>query len=396
MLLLLLLAAQAPSARAGDAPTPDASAPNVGPRGILVVVCESHDRVLAHWLRAASEGRIPRSGVTVVHFDAHPDLAVPDRAVPRGWPADPDELMASVNIASFQLAAVRIGLVDRITWLRPDFSNQLPDGPRTFRVGLAEGAVRVDDPSDYYVLDEGWAPRAALVDPVPADVRVLSLEQALRERSLADGPVIFDIDLDGFATLNPASERLRRAGLRDADVERIRTLFAPERLGLAADPTTRIAELTELTDAVAALSALELAELPGALVVLWKRGLGPGDLFVLYRILSRADDGSAFDVLLEDGRQVVGLPEHRAPLGEIERTARALAGLVQRGALRPALITIARSVEDGFTPAESWPQIESALMRALRDALGDFELRYDARVRPLQRATPGLRRASPH
>jgi hypothetical protein len=361
-----------------------------------IVICEPHHRVLAHWIQAALEQRIPESGVAVVHFDAHPDLAVPEREIPRAWPPLPGPLMASVDIATFQLAAVRIGLVDRITWLRPSWANQLPDGERRFRVGLAKGAVRVDDPSDYYVLDEGWAPRAALMDPVSVDVRVLTLERATREGSLANGPVIFDIDLDGFATLNPASERLRAAGLRDEEIARIRSMFAPQRLGLAEDPETRIAELAELMSAIEAFAELRFRELPRALVVLWRRGLGPSDLFALYRILSRAGDAAAFDVLLEDGREVVGLPEHAAVDAEVERTAVALAGLVQRGALKPSLITIARSVDDGFTPRAAWPQIEATLLRAFHDALGDFELRYDTGVRPLRGATPERPRSPRH
>src|SRR3990172_8295770 len=151
--------------------------------------------VLALWLRAAREGLLPSSGVQVVHVDAHPDLAVPVLPIPRGN-RDPAFLVSRVDIASFILAAARAGLVERVVWLRSDFSFQLPDGARTLHLGaLDSGLLRVDDPSDFYILDEGWAPLPALADPVSVELDVLPLSEAGRRPSLASGAVILDIDL---------------------------------------------------------------------------------------------------------------------------------------------------------------------------------------------------------
>ena len=383
---LALLLAHATPGRAQPPTEPGISQmPTAAPR-VEVVICESHDRALAHWVRAALAGKIPERGVTVVHFDAHPDLAAPSAPVARDWPPQPGRLMSSVDISSFQLAAGRIGLVDRVVWVRPSWATQLPDGERRFQVGLAEGAVRVDDESDYYVLDGGWSPSATLRDAVPVEVRVLPLEAAVRELQLADGPTIFDIDLDGFATRSPAADRLRASGLRDVEIARIRAMFAPESLGLADDPVTRIEQIEALTSAVEALGALRILELPRALYTLFERGLGLGDLYALYRILGKADTSASIDVLLEDGRQVVGLPEHRAGKAGFARTAAALADLLRSGSVQPVLITIARSARDGFTPPESVRAIEAVLSRELADALGDFELRYDEDVSDLPAA----------
>ena len=49
---------------------------------VRVVICGSHDRVLAHWLQAVEDGILPASGLQVVHVDAHPDLAVPKQPLP--------------------------------------------------------------------------------------------------------------------------------------------------------------------------------------------------------------------------------------------------------------------------------------------------------------------------
>jgi len=350
-----------------------------------VIVCSSHHHVLSHWLLAAERGAIPSAGITVVHFDAHPDLAVPPRPLQREWRSRPGLLVAASDIASFQLAAAWVGLVSRVVWLRPAWAEQLADGPRRFRVGYAaDGAMRVDDPSDYYVLDGAWAPGPSLRDAVDLRVDVLTLARAASGGLHEPEAPILDIDLDGFATRNPSADRVRALGVSDADIARLRATFAPRNLALGEAPQERIASLERLLGAVAAAARGSLVERASALWTLWRLGLGPGDLYHLQGLVSGdALRGLPLDVLLEEGRRVVGIPERPPDPAEIEATAAHLADLLRRGALRPRLVTIARSVDDGFTPAAAWPAIERRTLQALRDALGPIEVRYDRGVRPV-------------
>jgi hypothetical protein len=356
-----------------------------------VVICGPHDRALAHWIAAVTSGRLPREGVTVVHVDAHPDLSLPRAPFPRGFRDDARAVLAHTHIASFQLAAVRMGFVDEIVWLRPRWAETFPDGPRTFQMGeLASGELAVDDPSDHYVLDEGWAPGAALRDTQPVQFRVIPLDTAAQTGLLAASPVILDIDLDVFATRNPYADRLRRAGFTDADLDALRRIFTPSGLALASDPATRVAEVRALTDAVAALANGEWTSLPSALVVFWQRGIGPGDLASLYEITSRASlSAASLDALFADARQVIGLPERAADPAEIAATAQQIRALLETGALRPALVTIARSVGDGFTPRDAWPLIEWSLLNSLQAALPPGAVvRFDAGEAPAPYAPP--------
>ncbi len=361
------------------APVVGAARESEGRPPVRVVICGSHDRVLAHWLQAAAEGILPDSGLQVVHVDAHPDLAVPKQPLPESGVRDPARLLGAVDIASFQLAAVHAGLVERVVWLRPEFASQLPDGPRDFLLGtVASGLPRVDDPSDYYVLDEGWAPREALRNPVRVRIQVVSLRDAQDGLDLAPGPTVLDIDLDAFATHNPAADRLRAAGLSDPDLEALRGMFAPEQLGLAVDPPQRIEQLEGLMTSVEALGSGSLVRWPGALWTLWRRGLTPRDLYRLHGILGDLSQGASTEQLLADGRELVGLPEHtQVSPEEIAARARAIGDLLRSGKLRPSLVTIARSVEDGFTPRREWPRIEWTLLRELAATLGGARIRFD-------------------
>jgi hypothetical protein len=216
--------------------------------------------------------------------------------------------------------------------------------------------------------------------------RVMPLDAAATGL-LAASPVILDIDLDVFATRNPYADRLRGAGISDADLDALRSIFAPDGLGLAADPSTRVAEVQALTDAVAALANGRWTAVPAALVVFWQRGIGPADLWALYGIVDRASSSpTSLDALLEDARQVIGLPERRADPAEIAATAQQIRALLETGALRPALVTIARSVRDGFTPRDAWPLIEWSLLRELQAVLPpDAVIRFDVGEGPAPR-----------
>lgn len=359
---------------------------------IEVVVAGPHDRALAQWIAAVRDGRLPREGVTIVHVDAHPDLSLPQGAFPRGFSADTAAILAKVDIASFQLAAVRLGVVDEIVWLRPSWAETFPDGERTFSMGvLANGQLAVDDPSDHYVLDAGYAETALLSDTQPVRLRVMTIADAAKQGGLlAESPVILDVDLDAFATWNPWAERLRRSGVTDAELDRLRAIFHPSGLALSADPKTRVAEVDALIASVAALAEGRWSAMPDAAASFWARGIGPLDLYALYRIFERASgDPASIDALLRDGREVVGLPERRADPDEIAATASQIGALLEQGKLRPALVTIARSVDDGFTPREAWPQIEWALLSELARVLPPgTKIRFDAGQTPAPRPGP--------
>lgn len=350
---------------------------------VRVVICASHNHALRHWLLAAQEGRIPEADVSVIHFDAHPDLAVPPRPLRRAWRADPGRLVLATDIASFQLAAAWVGLVSRVTWLRPDWAHQLPDGTRSFHVGaLPDGHLRVDDPSDYYVLDGAWAPTSALHDAVSVEVRVLPLSEAATA-GLRNAPSdILDIDLDGFATRNPAAERLRAAGFSDAQLDELRAAFAPAKLNLGSTPEERIAGLKRLMEAVSAAVQGSWSSRLAAAWTLWRSGLSLGDLWNLRGLSSGPAAGMPLHALLEDGRSLVGLPEFAPDPAELERSESRLGSLLTSGAIRPRLVTISRSVDDGYAPAASWPATERRTLAMLEQGLGPLDVVYDQGLRP--------------
>jgi hypothetical protein len=347
-----------------------------------VIVCDSHHAALRYWLEASASGRLPEGGVTVIHFDAHPDMSAPPVPIQRAWRARPGALVAAVDIASFQLAAAWVGLVNRVVWLRPSWAFQIPDGEHHFHVGIGpDGRLQTDAPFDYYVLDGNYAPTTQLRDAVDLELRVMPLEAAGRE-PLDHDPVILDVDLDGFATRSPAADRLRAVGYSDDELARIRGAFARDHLALPEDPAARVKSLQSLLDALDAVANGGGAAKLGGAAELWWLGVPAADLWFLYGLVSDTERGLPVEALLEEGRNLVGLPEHAPAAPEIEATARRLAGLLAAGAVRPALVTVARSANDGYTPSAAWPAIEWRFLQALRSVRPDVEVRYDRGLQP--------------
>jgi hypothetical protein len=235
------------------------------------------------------------------------------------------------------------------------------------------------------VLEGYYAPTSALRDAVPLELAVHALPAARPGVALHTGPAILDVDLDGFATRNPAADALRAAGFSDAELARIRQTFARDRLALPDDPEGRRAALERLLSALDSVASGGLAaQLAGAARVWWM-GVRAADLWFLYGILADPARAGSAESLREHGLVLVGLPERAADPAEIRATAAQLAALLESGAVRPALVTIARSANDGYTPHAAWPAIEWTLLDALRAVRPDLELRYDRGVYPAPR-----------
>jgi len=116
-----------------------------------------------------------------------------------------------------------------------------------------------------------------------------------------------------------------------------------------------------------------IAAIPG----LFSRGVGPFDLYKVYGVVEKLDPELATADIISNLAVAVGLPEHLAEVREIDVTIGMIKNLIASKTIRPALITVARSVSDGFPPSEDLPRIEGPLMNALREVLDVSIVQYD-------------------
>lgn len=198
------------------------------------------------------------------------------------------------------------------------------------------------------------------------------------------GPGILDIDLDLFSTLNPGIAFLKEAGLSDADIRRIDEIFSPENLRLSKVPEKRAREIQSVREGMVALATGSWRDAIPAVFNLFRRGIGPLELYESLQIIDRLDPKVDFGSFIENAELAIGLPRHLASEEEIDTAIRRIGELIAAGTIQPRLITIARSAEGGFTPIDRWPGIEQKFLKLLREALGDFFLVYDEGVLPIQ------------
>ena len=98
-----------------------------------VYVCEDHHEVLPHIYRAIGSHHLPFSGTVFVHFDAHPDLLLPDMLADNCYKKD--ILFDNISIGDWILPAVYAGHLSAVIWYKLNWSTQLCDGCYQLGVG---------------------------------------------------------------------------------------------------------------------------------------------------------------------------------------------------------------------------------------------------------------------
>lgn len=208
------------------------------------VICEEHNEALAEWYYATRSGVLRQgpegqgSGLTIIHFDSHPDLYAPawtaqhtiDEAVGqdvggsrRGVGERAERLAAAAEIDSFILLAAQIGLVRHVIWVRPPWSDALSfDGRLDFNLSLANPKTEnsrslVDLPIPYFIVGPDRNVYAENVGgeeqksvPIRLDVvplsdfasKVQSGELGVHSHT-ARQSLVMDIDLDGMVAEHP-------------------------------------------------------------------------------------------------------------------------------------------------------------------------------------------------
>jgi hypothetical protein len=229
-------------------------------RVVPVVIVESHQHVLEHVHHVLRKQKLLSTNWSMVHFDAHPDMACPSNVpaaacfTPRCVSQEEDldccdvrtgdatilamtsskdnlyEMLDSTTsgIAEWILPLVLAGNLGHVEWIKPSFSNHFTTGDYHYCVGVEDkltehltdvcfldlskhARIRVDICHPYYLDDFSVVPADNLVLKQGLHLRVseLSPKEIAME---ASGPIpshsqhkpwMLDICLDYFACVNP-------------------------------------------------------------------------------------------------------------------------------------------------------------------------------------------------
>lgn len=94
---------------------------------IPVFIVEDHNDVLHFFIRCFGSRHLPLEENKIIHFDAHPDMCIP-KGMPARYVYAPDDLLGSISIENWLMPMVFAGHLDRIVWIKPEWSDQMPKG----------------------------------------------------------------------------------------------------------------------------------------------------------------------------------------------------------------------------------------------------------------------------
>ncbi|XP_055606656.1 UPF0489 protein C5orf22 homolog [Uranotaenia lowii] len=354
---------------------------------VPIFIVEDHHDVLTFLYRCLGSRHLPLRGNKIIHFDSHPDMCIP-KHMPASYVFNKEDLLDSISIENWLMPTVFAGHVERIVWIKPEWSDQMPKGKFQFNVGEYEGGIRTDSTLEYFVSDGCYQAEENLENKKPLKLQVCSIDEYKAEddaEDLKDG-YILDIDLDYFSTHNPFLkiyekvslyeklkeifispeladntendlEKLQRiAKNREEKLEFLESIFLYlEEVGnlkhFSVDYQQEISE--EYTELLAKVSAV---------VTLLKKEYAEEEIdwSMIY------DAGCTCDI--------TDLPHHESTREEIQDLISHLERFLSRLQTSPTIVTISRSSQDDYTPADQVEMIQELVLASLRKCLRNTEL----------------------
>eukprot|EP00033_Pygsuia_biforma_P000868 GCRY01001007.1.p1 GENE.GCRY01001007.1~~GCRY01001007.1.p1 ORF type:complete len:429 (-),score=58.45 GCRY01001007.1:8-1294(-) len=385
--------------------------------GLPVAIVDDHNEALSHWHKAMRRGLLPLTCCTLMHVDAHPDLS---------FPADVNaeicyapELKESISISDFILPCLYTKQITSMVWVKPEWSEGFPHAPHntpsTFTVGKSPStnSLGIDFVDMYFIEDKLYCEKDKLEHPTDVDLLFYTLfsEHSMKSQLLnlsleqttsclckpfpISNYVILDIDLDFFCTSNPFLDNLHQAGFSPESVALIQRIFSTLRATVA---KFSIEELKadhrcfkgfiegsyELAESVITLKRThkEGQRVYAQLLALFSpsslypdsQKMSQDCIWEQWQTLLFSLSTSQLETLKEYG-ELTSLPHHRSSPREVGSLIAALrAALQHTGLPRPTIITIARSVEDEYTPPADVDAIQDSVLEMLQGLYGQLKV----------------------
>lgn len=342
-------------------------------------ICEYHHDALRFILKSfGSRHLLMDSGNSpqMIHFDAHPDLVVPQ--IDPAILYDKDQLLEELSIENWIIPLCAMGLLSEVAWIKQDWAMQMPLGEHVFNVGVAAGLeeghgdrLAVDSQLEYFIGEGNFVESSKeLKEPRKFLLKVIELEDSNCNSStmkLSNRPIILDIDLDFYSTNNPFWGIYKKAGLY-AELKEIYQ-FKIDQKDIPGTVKRREGQLKYLKSIFQHLEEKKSLEgFPEENHELFPK------IEYLVKVLSEHYDINEIDFLLIHDAgctwDTYGLPDHRSTEAEIkeamERTEKFLRTLPD-----PVLITISRSTEDDYCPSDQVEDIQEQLLTILKRVYAD-------------------------
>ena len=398
---------------------------------IHVVVVEYHQHALEH-IHSRLRRHKSLKPWSMLHFDAHPDLACPSNHVPalacfipRQGDIDHDlyELLDSHSsgIAEWIIPLVLAGELRRVHWMKPTESQQLPLGRHEYHVGAwipptselaakevesfldlpMSARVRVDWKIPYYLDDASVAPTEELCLAKKLDLTVSELpyeSESSSDQATFEGDWALDICLDYFCCRNPfltdieeIDEKFARALVNAVVKPR---LYNATNGDIILEPVNYENELSRFRSVFEQLLQGKDASSINEMLQFYESEDEARVLIEdLVESLSRSSDSAKLSTMAMEALPNLCMPHD--PKNSIEDIQRSIQLHLESmsSAIRhvkndsgdPFIVTIARSTLDGFTPASVVENLQEQVLSSVHDIFCGCDIIYshgDGSIRP--------------
>lgn len=168
-------------------------------------IVEYHNEALEHIYKAIGSKHLPFRGIALLHFDAHPDMIIPDMAGEDVF--NKQKLLDCLSIENWITPAMYAGHIDCVVWVKAIWAKQISDGDYHFKIGCHrdDGKIRVSFPDDYFLSECLYCDENELENAKNVDFFVKTCQDKVEDFNeiISKKSYVLDIDLDFFSTKNP-------------------------------------------------------------------------------------------------------------------------------------------------------------------------------------------------
>lgn len=280
-----------------------------------------------------------------------------------------------------------------MTWIKPKWSNQIPDGDYQMRVGDSDGFIRCDSYLEYFLGEGTYQVARKLNNVKTIDLNVFTLdENALdridknrRHRIFGDGtatanePFILDIDLDFFSTDNPFKAMYTACGTYELLKPIFRADFFEQPFNRSSTEDELLSFTTKRSHYIDCLEKIfqQLEENVDVAVLTFAECLHPvkEKLLALISHIQQANGSSkiSWKTYFDAGCTLDSneLPAHISTHEQIAELLILFKQFLRQLTDFPSLITISRSSDDDYCPPHQVDHIQEEVLKAIADVYGD-------------------------
>lgn len=346
---------------------------------IPVYVVEDHHHALPFIYRNIGSKHLPLEGITLIHFDSHPDMLIP-KDMPADTVYEKEELLSTISIENWIMPAVYAGHFENLVWVKPPWAHQMEDQSSQFIIGKHKerGTIRLECKENYFVSECLYATTLEMENTRQAALEVITLGKNIDNeiddinfiRKVIDkykNPLVLDIDLDFFSTRNPFKNMYEKANL----YERLKDLYYFDRMSYGSGHS--LAEIAENRRAyVETLERIfNYLELHRALPEAEKDFKNYEKIVELKTTIEANYEDKDIDwKLVHDAGCTCDdseLPDHVSSEEELEIMFSCFEKFVEVMFKEPIIVTISRSTEDDYTPFEQVEKIQDRVINILKN-----------------------------